>query len=371
MADDQRRVLVLNSGSSSIKFELVGPDGARVSGLVERIGEPGGVADHAEGMAQVLSSLDLDGVAVVGHRVVHGGEEFQQPTVVDEAVLARIRELSALAPLHNPANLLGIEAARAALPGVPHVAVFDTAFHVTLPAHAYRYALPDELYRRHGVRRYGFHGTSHGYVARQAAAVLGRPLESLRMVTLHLGNGASATAVDGGHSVDTSMGFGPLEGLVMGTRSGDVDTTIVLHLVRGLGLSLDEVEDLLNRHSGLRGLCGDNDMRAVVARAAAGDEAARLALDVTTYRLRKYVGAYAAALGGLDAVVFTAGIGEHSPVVRAMALEGLGFLGIELDPARNEANASVISTDASAVAVLVIPTDEEREIARQALAALS
>jgi acetate kinase len=282
-----------------------------------------------------------------------------------------IDELSDLAPLHNPANVLGIRAARAALPNLPHVAVFDTAFHQTLPPDAYTYALDTAVAEKYQVRRYGFHGTSHQYVSEQAAAFLGRPLESLKTIVLHLGNGASVTAVDGGRSVDTSMGLTPLEGLVMGTRSGDIDPGIIFHLARVADMSIDDLDTLLNRRSGLLGLTGSGDMRDVQEKAALGDEAARAALAIWRHRIRHYIGAYIATLGGLDALVFTAGIGENNALLRRRALAGLEFLGIEVDHDRNELQskaARLISPDGASVAVLVIPTNEELEIARQTAA---
>ena len=370
-------VFVVNSGSSSIKYDLFDATtlDSIASGLIERIGEPGGDApDHTAGMQHALTSLPAGDITAVGHRVVHGGQQFTGPTILDERVVAEIERLSDLAPLHNPPNLLGIRAARTAMPHVPHVAIFDTAFHTTLPAAAHTYAIDRDLARTHGVRRYGFHGTSHEYVSRTAAAFLRRPLESLKTIVLHLGNGASATAVDGGRSIDTSMGLTPLEGLVMGTRSGDLDPGILLHLTRVAGLSVDELDTLLNRRSGLAGLTGSSDMRDVVRLADSGDPDAALALDVWAHRIRHYIGAYAAVLGGLDAIVFTAGIGENNPALRARALAGLEFLGIEIDPALNESpsrDARRISVQDAPVAVLVIPTDEELEIARQTLAAVA
>jgi len=376
------RVLVVNSGSSSVKYQLLAVTaGQRVAaGLIERVGEPGsGVADHDAAVRRVVDELRAAGHDVsqpgaldaVGHRVVHGGERFVEPTLVDDEVVAAIRALVPLAPLHNPANLAGIEALRRLQPDVPHVAVFDTAFHRTLPPRAWTYALPAEVARKHGVRRYGFHGTSFPGVTRRAAALLGRPVEDLALVVLHLGNGCSAAAVLGGRSVDTSMGLSPLEGLVMGTRSGDIDPTIVFHLHRAAGIPYDEIEVLLTKDSGLKGICGDNDVREVVRRADSGDEAAQLALQVYCYRIRKYVGAYYAALGRLDAIVFTAGVGENAPSVRAQALDGLDRLGIHIDPARNQASSReprFLSPDGAEVAVLAVPTDEELEIAQEALA---
>jgi acetate kinase len=387
-------VLVINSGSSSVKYQVLDPHGPEViaRGVIERIGEGddgvhhhtgrngtsehiGPVPDHDEAFQRVFTALGEQGGAgelvAVGHRVVHGGEALVEATVIDDDVLDGIRAQIPLAPLHNPANVAGIEVARTLQPDLPHVAVFDTAFHRTLPAHAYRYALPTELYEQHGIRRYGFHGTSHQYVAREAARLLGGEPEDCNMVTLHLGNGASATAVRGGRSVDTSMGLSPLEGLVMGTRSGDVDPAVVFHLVREAGMTLDEVETLLNRRSGLKGLAGANDLRELEHRTEAGDEAAQLALDVYCHRIRKYVGAFAAVLGRLDAVVFTGGVGEHSVLVRARVCEGLEVLGLQVDATRNadavDGRETAIQSEDSRVAVLVIPTDEELEIARQTL----
>ncbi len=397
------QVLVLNSGSSSIKYRLFDDSLTLLaSGLVERIGEASGRAvhrrhdeggpaelveqaafdDHAAGFRSLIAALEQGGLGeelgAIGHRVVHGGEEFVAPSLIDDEVVARIRAQVPLAPLHNPANLTGIEVAASLRPELPQVAVFDTAFHGTLPARAYRYALPTELYREHGVRRYGFHGTSHAFVARRAAAHLGRSLGELDLITLHLGNGASATAISGGRSIDTSMGLTPLEGLVMGTRCGDVDPAVLLHLHRQAGYDLDEIDRLLNRSSGLLGLCGENDLREIDRRARAGDADAELALDVYTYRIRKYLGAYTAALGGLDAVVFTAGVGENQPGVRARVCDDLEVLGIRLDASSNasadvgaapDGVVAVHAADAR-VAVLVVATDEEREIAEQTLQAL-
>jgi acetate kinase len=369
------KIFVVNSGSSSIKYQLVDLDTgeATVSGLIERIGEPGGEADdHHEGMRQVLDHLGTDhSFGAVGHRVVHGGPRFTEATLITDEVEREIDELSALAPLHNPANVLGIRAARAALPDVPHVAIFDTAFHQTLPADAYTYAIDAETAEKYQIRRYGFHGTSHQYVSEQAAVFLDRPLESLKTIVLHLGNGASVTAVDGGRSVDTSMGLTPLEGLVMGTRSGDIDPGVIFHLSRVAGMSIDEIDVLLNRRSGLLGLTGTGDMRDVQEAAALGDEAALAALAVWRHRIRHYIGAYIATLGGLDALVFTAGIGENNALLRRRALAGLEFLGIQIDDDRNELQskaARLISPDGASVAVLVIPTNEELEIAREAAA---
>ncbi|GAA3278456.1 acetate kinase [Dactylosporangium vinaceum] len=360
-------ILVLNSGSSSVKFRVVdlGDPGAGTRGLVEKIGEPGGVPDHAAALEQVLDNLGDVPIEAVGHRIVHGGSRFNAPAVIDDAVLAALRELVPLAPLHNPGGITGIEAARAKLPTVAHVAVFDTAFHATIPPAASTYAIDRALAARYDIRRFGFHGTSCGYVAGRTATLLGRPLEDLNCIVLHLGNGASATAVRGGRSVDTSMGLTPLEGLVMGTRSGDLDPAVPAYLHRVAGMDFAAVDDALQRHAGLLGLGGVNDMRAILERRSAGDEAATLAFDVYCHRIRKYVGAFHAVLGRLDAIVFTAGVGEHAPAVRAACLAGLETWGIAVDPARNGANASVISPDGTAVAVCVVPTDEELAIAEQ------
>jgi acetate kinase len=405
-------VLIVNSGSSSFKYQLIELDTERVlaSGLVERIGEATGTSKHTvtfaagegEGAAQaVVAATDatyrrelpipdhtagfdvmLDAFAehgpslaefapaAVGHRVVHGGARFFEPTLVTPLVEINIDELSVLAPLHNPGALQGIRAAKAAFPALPHVAVFDTAFHQTLPPAAYTYAIDAELAATHRIRRYGFHGTSHKFVSEAAAAFLGRPLADLRQIVFHLGNGASVTAIEGGRSVETSMGLTPLEGLVMGSRSGDIDPAVLFHLARRANLSMDDLDALLNKRSGLLGLAGVSDMRDVLARAESGDAAASLAFEVYVHRLRAYAGAYLAQLGGADVIAFTAGVGENSPRVRAGALETLGFAGVVLDPARNDAPGSgvrVISSDGSPVTVLVVPTNEELEIARQTM----
>jgi acetate kinase len=391
------KVLVLNTGSSSIKYRMLEMAGPTVlaSGLLERIGEDGSrlthaaggrprvldrrVADHREGLDRIFEALATAGgppgdPGAIGHRVVHGGERFAAPTLIDDQVVEAIREQIPLAPLHNPGNLLGIQTARAAFPDTPQVAVFDTAFHRTMPPRAYRYGLPRELAERLRIRRYGFHGTSHAHVSRRAAEHLGRPPAELNLVTLHLGNGASVAAVAGGRCIDTSMGLTPLEGLVMGTRSGDLDPAVVVYLHREAGLSIDEIDRLLNTESGMKGLTGVNDMREIERRAATGDRAAGDALELYCYRIRKYVGAYAAALGRLDALVFTAGVGENSQAVRAGVCDGLERFGVRLDPDRNRLRSDrprAVSADGSAVAVLVVPTDEELEIAEQTLAAVA
>ncbi len=392
-------VLVVNSGSSSFKYQLIELEGERTlaSGLVERIGEVTGVTkhknaktgdetsndsiaipDHAAGFAAMLKAFEQHGpsfdehpLIAVGHRVVHGGSEFDRATVVTPDVEKAIERLSALAPLHNPANLQGIRAAREAFPDSPQVAVFDTAFHQTLAPAAYTYAIDSALAEKHSIRRYGFHGTSHKFVSQAAADFLGKPLAELKMIVLHIGNGASATAIDGGRSIETSMGLTPLEGLVMGTRSGDVDPAVVFHLHREEGLSFEELETMLNKKSGLLGLTGNGDMRDVQDAASRGDEVAEGALAVYRHRIRHYVGAYIAQLGGLDAIVFTAGVGENNALLRRRTLLGLDFLGITIDDDRNELgsrDARYISAEGAPVAVLVVPTDEELEIARQAAA---
>ncbi|WP_018602373.1 acetate kinase [Mycobacterium sp. 155] len=385
-------VLVINSGSSSVKYQLIQPDSGQqlADGIVERIGEDsstatlkvgdrtlrreGRIADHeaALRLAFELSAeagLRLDDLALVavGHRVVHGGKTFYRPAVIDDAMMSKLEELAPLAPLHNPPAVVGIEVARRILPDVPHIAVFDTAFFHDLPAAAATYAIEREVAERWHIRRYGFHGTSHEYVSRQAAEFMGRPYDSVNQIVLHLGNGASASAVSGGRAVDTSMGLTPLEGLVMGTRSGDIDPGIVGYLCRTADMSIEDIDTMLNRRSGLLGLSGQNDFRKLHQLIETGDNAAQLAYDVYIHRLRKYVGAYLAVLGTTDIISFTAGVGENDAAVRRDALSGLATLGIELDPELNESpsrDARRISTPSSPVTVLVIPTDEELAIAR-------
>lgn len=366
------RVLVINSGSSSLKYQVRDTDTNEVAanGLIDRIGEgAGGPADHGEAMNQVAAALESElaqkPLDAVGHRVVHGGERFSEPVLINNEITRAIERLNPLAPLHNPANVLGIRAITAKWPTMPQVAVFDTAFHRTLPEHAWRYAVPDELYRQYGIRRYGFHGTSHQFVTGRAAELLDIPVEEFNAVVAHLGNGVSLTAIQGGASIDTSMGFTPLEGLVMGTRSGDVDPSILVFLQRQ-GLSADDIDAMLNKESGLKALAGNNDMRAIVEAAAAGDARARVALDITSYRLAKYIGGYHVAVGGAQALVFTAGIGENSADFRALVASRLGALGVKLDDAANlvrSADPRVISAPDSLIPVLVVPTDEEQAIA--------
>ena len=384
------KVLVLNSGSSSIKYELRDSAAGVVlaSGDVDRIGEDGGLPDHSRALRAVLEALavgaggplkDLSEVDAVGHRVVHGGSHFSGPALLTAEVVRKIEECAPLAPLHNPPALLGIREALRVLPGVPQVAVFDTSFHAGIPARAHVYALPYDYYERHGVRRYGFHGVSLQSVTATADAMLGGRLAELKTIVAHLGNGASVTAVAGGRSVDTSMGLTPLEGLVMGTRAGDIDPGIVLYLLRELGLTAADLDRVLIKESGLLGVSGvSNDMRDVLQAAEAGNDRARLALDIYCYRLRKYIGAYAAALGGLDALIFTAGVGQNSPDIRAWVCEGLGFLGVVLDPEANGKTrglaadtAAYISSADSPVRVLVVSTDEERVIADETVAVVA
>jgi acetate kinase len=381
MAD--RTVLVINAGSSSLKYQLIEPDSGQslADGIVEQIGEPGSrVADHRAALQAAFRTLSGDGIdlqacglVAVGHRVVHGGAIFYRPTVVDDAVIAQLKQLSILAPLHNPPAIEGIEVARTMLSRVPHVAVFDTAFFHGLPAAAATYAIDRELGEKFHIRRYGFHGTSHQYVSEQAALFLGRPLDDVNQIVLHLGNGASASAIAAGRAVDTSMGLTPLEGLVMGTRSGDIDPGIVSYLCREADMSVDDVESMLNHRSGLLGMAGERDFRKLHEMIESGNRAAQLAYDVFIHRLRKYVGAYLAVLGRTDVVTFTAGVGENVASVRRDALSGLTALGIEIEEQRNAQllkGARRISTDDSPIAVLVVPTNEELAIARDCLAAV-
>ncbi|MGE4503870.1 MAG: acetate kinase [Desulfovibrionaceae bacterium] len=397
------KILVINSGSSSIKYKLfdMAADAVLAQGLVERIGEPVGniehvtapgadgqyktaleepIASHEQGMVRVIGLLmdpergviaDAAEISGVGHRIVHGGEKFSAPEVVDDAVIAEIEKAATLAPLHNPGHLAGIRTAMHLFPDAAHVTVFDTAFHQTMPPEAYLYALPYDLYEELGIRRYGFHGTSHKYVSGECARLMAREPEALNCITVHLGNGCSMAAVKGGKCVDTSMGITPLAGLIMGTRCGDVDPAVFSFLRREKGLSVQDIDKLMNKQSGLLGICGMNDMRDIHAAIAAGGEKgerARLALDMACYRNRKYIGEYMAVLGRTDAVVFTAGIGENDDVVRARTLEGLEGLGIRLDPERNRGRVKepkAVHAEGSAVQVWVIPTNEELEIARQ------
>jgi acetate kinase len=387
-------ILVLNCGSSSVKYQLIEAESERTltRGSVERIGMAGAtltnlrhdgdeikiageIVDHTVAIEYILAVLlsrnhgviaDKAEIHAIGHRVVHGGEAFMESVLITNEVIKTLRDNIELAPLHNPHNLRGIAACEVNLPGVPQVGVFDTAFHQKMPKRAYLYGLPYSLYTQYKIRRYGFHGSSHRYVAARAAAFLRQPQESLKLATVHLGNGCSMAAVDRGVSIDTSMGFTPLEGLLMGTRSGDIDASAILYIMGKEGLTLGEANTLLNKHSGLQGISGvGSDMREVIAEMKNGDKKATWAFDVFTYRVKKYIGAYAAAMGGLDAVVFTGGIGENSTDVRRASCLGLEFLGIVFDEARNssEEKEKVISADGSKTAVLVIPTNEELVIA--------
>lgn len=382
MAD--QLVLVINSGSSSLKYQLVEPDSGatRAGGIIGEIGEPSGrAADHEEALRLVFEQMAQDGLDLkacgllaVGHRVVHGGQSFCRPTVLDDDLVADLEKLSELAPLHNPPAVRGIKVARKLLPGVPHIAVFDTAFFHHLPAAAATYAMDRELAQRYQIRRYGFHGTSHRYVSEQAAAFLDRPLDSLNQIVLHLGNGASAAAIAGGRPVDTSMGLTPLEGLVMGTRSGDIDPGVISYLWRTAKMDVEAIESMLNNRSGVWGLAGERDFRKLRAMIESGDGSAKLAYDVFIHRLRKYIGAYLAVLRHTDVITFTAGIGEHDAAVRRDAVAGLEELGIVLDDSRNLSGGKGvrrISADDSPIAVLVVQTNEELAIARDCAALLA
>ncbi|MGQ9557377.1 MAG: acetate/propionate family kinase, partial [Desulfurispora sp.] len=386
-------ILVLNCGSSSVKYKLYNMENESVllSGLAERIGLSGSrlaqkvagqekitwemrLPEHRTAVEAILSRMGDAGLGIspadigaVGHRVVHGGETFSSSTVVDDHVLQKLEELSSLAPLHNPPNVTGIKICRQLLPRARQVAVFDTAFHQTMPEKAYMYALPYEYYQKYALRKYGFHGTSHRYVAGRAAEMLGRPLQELRLITCHLGNGSSLCAVQGGCSVDTTMGFTPLSGLVMGTRCGDIDPAVVALLMEREGLTAAQVSELMNKRSGVLGVSGlSSDFRDLEQAAAAGHQRARLALDMFVYSVQKWIGAFAVAMGGVDAVVFTAGIGENSPYIRRQVLAGLAWLGLELDEQAASARGreACLTTPASRVQALVIPTDEELVIAR-------
>ncbi|MBG0775673.1 MAG: acetate kinase [Desulfovibrionaceae bacterium] len=398
------KILVINCGSSSLKYQLMdmGSSKPLCSGLIERIGDTGGayrhkknpdteaeavfqagrdMPDHDAAMRLVAELLtdaeagvvaDVKEIDAVGHRVVHGGEAFNKPTLIDDAVLAAVKGVEHLAPLHNPANLIGIRVAMALFPHAPQVAVFDTAFHQTLPPKAYMYALPYDYYEELGIRRYGFHGTSHRYVAREGARCMGLTPKEARIITVHLGNGGSVAAVDRGKCVDTSMGLSPLAGLIMGTRCGDIDPAIIPFLAKNKNMSLEEVDTVLNKESGMKGICGVSDMRDVGERIAAGDERAALAMDMYAYRVRKYIGSYFAALGTLDGIVFTAGIGENDILARRRILEGLEGMGIVIDIERNKGRGGpkAIHADESRVQIWIIPTNEELEIANQTLEVL-
>lgn len=396
-------ILVINSGSSSLKYQLFKmPVKAPIcSGLVERIGIEGSyikhtvfsgaekfvtektdfIVDHADGLTQVLALLtegeqevitSPDDIAAVGHRVVHGGEHFSGPTLITEGVKNQIKKLFSLAPLHNPVNLKCIEVAEQTFPNAKQVAVFDTAFHQTIPQQAFRYAIPDQYYKEHGIRVYGFHGTSHKYVSEQAIKWLDK--KDSKIITIHLGNGCSMTAVRDGRSIDTSMGFGPLSGLVMGTRSGDIDPSVIFHLIEHAGYSLDQLSTLFNKQSGLLGVGGSSDMRDIGKLAAEGKDGAILSLELYAYRIKKFIGAYAAILNGLDAIVFTAGVGENDKSMRAAVCEELNYLGIDMNKESNleySGGIADVSLADSKVKILVIPTNEEYEIAHQCFGLLA
>ena len=385
-------ILVLNCGSSSVKYQLIEADNRKTltRGSVERIGMTGAtlsnkrhdgdeiriagdILDHTIAIEYILAVLlsrnhgvinDKSDIHAIGHRVVHGGESFTDSVLITENVIKTLRDNIELAPLHNPHNLRGIAACDVSLPGVPQVAVFDTAFHQKMPKKAYLYGLPYSLYTQYKIRRYGFHGTSHRYVSDRAATIIGKPMAELKIITCHLGNGCSMAAVDRGTSVDTSMGFTPLEGLLMGTRSGDIDPSVILFVMGKEGLSLGEANTLLNKHSGLQGISGvSSDMREIIAEVKNGDKKATYAFDVFAYRVKKYIGAYAAAMGGIDVLAFTGGIGENSPEVRAASCEGLGFLGIGIDEVRNSSQEKEKRISAEGTRTAVLPTNEELVIA--------
>jgi len=393
------KTLVINTGSSSIKYQLFDmPDPVPLcSGLIEKIGEAKAhithsrhipnqhdqtfeksdiINDHQDGMKWVARLLThhehgvvphTDEIGLVGHRVVHGGEHFSRTTIITKEVKETIEKLSGLAPLHNPPNLTGIKVAEQVFNKARQVAVFDTAFHQTLPEHAFRYAIPNSYYREHGIRVYGFHGTSHRYVTKEAARYLDLPMDKINIITIHLGNGASMAAVREGKSIDTTLGLTPLPGLVMGTRCGDIDPGVLFYLHDSMGMSIKEINNMLNKESGMKGLAGANDLRTVLSKAQQGNSDARVALEIYSYRIKKYIGAYMAAIGPLHAIVFTAGVGENSPMVRKMATHGLSHLGISIDEDKNSTPHTIdISSESSAIRILVIPTNEELEIARQA-----
>ena len=387
-------ILVINAGSSSLKYQLLNPETEEVlaKGLCERIGIDGkftykptgkeavkaadvAMPTHSEAIQAVLNALvdpangvigSMKEIDAVGHRVVHGGEKFAKSVLITDEVMAAIEECNPLAPLHNPANIIGIKACQELMPGTPMVAVFDTAFHQTMPAVAYTYALPYEYYTEDKVRRYGFHGTSHKYVAGRAAAMLGKPIEKLKLISCHLGNGSSITAISGGKSVDTSMGFTPLAGLPMGTRSGDLDAGIMEYLMNKYNMSIKEMLNVLNKKSGVQGISGvSSDFRDLESAAKEGNKQAALALKVFEYSVKKLIGSYAAAMGGVDAIIFTAGVGENGPDTRANAVSGLEFMGVKIDPEKNNTRGKEVdvSADDAKVRVLVIPTNEELMIA--------
>ncbi len=393
------KILVLNTGSSSIKFQVFSMPANQVlaKGLVEKLGEEGSrvkyktvsdeeyepieyrvsIADHQRGLEEIVKLLQdpVNGVihgtaeiAAVGHRVVHGGKKFKEPTKIDDMVLNTLHSVSYLAPLHNPAGIIGIEVAQQTFTEAVQVAVFDTAFHQHMPDYAYRYAIPSSFYQEHELRAYGFHGTSHQYVVNSAATFLNKRPEEFHAITIHLGNGCSMAAIKNGECIDTSMGLTPLGGLIMGSRSGDIDPSLILYMGKELGMSFEKIDHVLNKESGLIGIVGTNDLRAVLEKYEQNDPDARLAVEMYVYRIRKYIGAYAAALGRLDAVIFTAGVGENSPLIRQKVCDGLAILGMELDEQKNlsmHAETREIQTAGSQVSILVVPTNEELAIAQQ------
>lgn len=389
------KILVINCGSSSLKYQLIDmeKETALAKGLVERIGIEGSIltqkangdkyiieqpmSDHKDAIRLVLGALvdkehgvisDMSEISAVGHRVVHAGEKYSSSVLINDDVMKALDDCIKLAPLHNPPNIIGIEACKSLMPQTPMVAVFDTAFHQTIPEYAYLYPLPYELYSKFGIRKYGFHGTSHKYVSEVAAQMMGKDIKNLKIITCHLGNGASLTAIKDGKSIETSMGFTPLEGVAMGTRSGSIDPAIIKFLMKELNISIDEVDNILNKKSGVFGISGvSSDFRDIEKAAGEGNHRAQLALDIFHYKVKKYIGSYAAAMGGVDCIVFTAGLGENSAETRALACEGLEFLGVKLDDSVNKATrgeAKVISASDSKVTVMTIPTNEELMIAR-------
>ncbi len=394
------KILVINTGSSSIKYQLIDLENEKVlsSGLVEKIGSESSIVkhkyssgseeekshkmnqaipDHRAGLEIVASLLsdktygtisNPSEIKAVGHRVVHGGEMFHQPAVIDDEIIKAIKDNIPLAPLHNPANLTGIEVAQSIFSDAVHVAVFDTAFHQTMPDYSYMYAIPYEMYEKHRIRKYGFHGTSHHYVALETARYLNKPIEELKIITVHLGNGSSMTAVQNGKSIDTTMGMTPLAGLIMGTRCGDLDPAVPFFLAENNSCTIEHIDTMLNKKSGLLGICGKNDMREIHEQIAAGCKKSKLATDMLTYQIRKYIGAYIASMNGCDAIVFTAGIGENDDTARAGACTGMDYLGIEIDHASNSTRAEGIrdiSGSNSKIKILIIPTNEELQIARE------
>lgn len=379
------KILALNSGSSSIKYRLF--DSSKnyqllKHGLAERIGQKKSsichiietqpvhkkevaLPDYHTAMHALFPNKDLEEIDAVGHRVVHGGEQFKGPTLVNKEVIKEITKLSKFAPLHCQPNVIGIEVLQELLPNIPHVAVFDTAAHATMDFKSFLYGIPIEYYEKHKIRKYGFHGINHSYVAHEAARLLKKPLEELKIVTCHLGNGCSITAFEKGKSIDNSMGLTPLEGLVMGTRCGDLDPSVIIYLIEELGLTTEQVTELLNKKSGLLGLCGKSDMRDIIAMATSGEKTSQMAIKIFVYRIQKYIGAYIAALNGIDAIVFTGGIGENSPYIRALIAKNFSYLDITVETENNEKNKTIFSSHSSPVSLLNIPANEEKVIAQQ------